>query len=200
MDTPAACHSLWAASTPQPPTRQFLPSTASTVAVLFRPLNPFCLLCSFPLPPAALALWPLHRRHQCTSANAMAPTLLRSRATSMPLEKSAAASLCIESATATICCTFGPPPRSGSLQALQTSEKKQVSAPRICACSRAHVTVLFVLRSWLGRPGEFSAHQRGAFPKRVAGGCRPEADHVCRGLCVRLVTFPRCVRRPCKMK
>jgi hypothetical protein len=34
----------------------------------------------------------------------------------------------------------------------------------------------------------------------VAGGCRLEADHVCRGLCVRLVTFPRCVRRPCKMK
>lgn len=68
----------------------------------------------------------------------------------MPLEKSAAASLCIESATATICCTFGPPPRSGSLQALQTSEKKTVSAPRICACSRAHVTVLFLFsgRGW----------------------------------------------------
>ena len=115
-NTPAACHSLWAAFS-----RSFLPDCfcRPLPALSRRPLNPFCLLWSFPLPPAALALWPLHLRHQCTSANAMAPTLSGSRATSMPLEKSAAAGLCIASATATICCTFGRPPRSGSLQALR---------------------------------------------------------------------------------
>lgn len=63
-------------------------------------------------------------------------------------EKAAVASLFIANATETICCIIRTTRQNGSFQALQTSEKRQVSvslaplhsARRIVAYSGAHVT------------------------------------------------------------
>ena len=183
---------------PQPPTRLFLPSTASTVAPPAEPLLPSLERSSASSRPGVMAAPSSPSVHisQCNGPNAFrikghfdatgeiscGKPVYRKRDGDYLLHFWAATEEWIIAGAADF------------------REKTGASSSRMCVLARARDRAVFVLRSWLGRPGEFSANQRGAFPKRVAGGCRLEADHVCRGLCVRLVTSRRCDRRPCKVK